>query len=126
MLRALGIGSSLATVLWFAVIRFAIWDTYYRSSQPFGQVIPVVMIVIYLGVAGVMLLEIKSMLRKSIALLAVLLAATVAWTLFDVGLTWPSILLWVLQTCTLIMIVALYRRPSAKQGPSVLDMPIFG
>ncbi|MBI2127218.1 MAG: hypothetical protein HYU02_07920 [Thaumarchaeota archaeon] len=126
MLRALGIGSSLATVLWLAVIRVAIWDTYYRSSQPFGQVIALAMIVIYLGVAGVMLLGIKSILKKSIALLTVLLIATMAWTFLDVGLSWPSILLWALQTCTLVMVVALYRRPSVKQGPSVLDMPIFG
>ncbi len=126
MLRALGIGSSLATVLWLAVIRFAIWDIYYRSSQPFGQIIPIIMIVVYLGVAGVILLGIRSILKKSIALLTVLLASTVAWTFFDVGLTWPSILLWVLQTFTLIMAVALYRKASAEQGPSVLDMPIFG
>ena len=126
MLRALGIVSSLATVLWFMVIRFAIWDIYYRSSQPFGQIIPIIMIVVYLGVAGVILLGIRSMLKKSIALLTVILAATVAWTFFDVGLTWPSIVLWVFQTFTLIMSVALYRKASAKQGPSVLDMPIFG
>ena len=126
MLRALGIGSSLATVLWLVVIRFAIWDSYYRSSQPFGQVIVLAMIVIYLGVLGVILLGIRSILKKSIVLLIVLPVATIAWAFFDVGLTWPSVLLWAFQTSTLIMVVALYRRTSVKQGPSVLDMPVFG
>ena len=126
MLRALGIGSTLATVLWLIVLRFTIWDSYYRSSQPFGLVIALALIVIYLGVAGVILLGTKSILRKSTVLLAVLLVATMAWAFFDVGLTWPSVLLWAFQACTLFMVVALYRRTSAKRVPSVLDLPIFG
>ena len=125
MLRTLGTISSIAIPVWLAITRFTIMESYYLA-RPLAQIILIAMVAIYLVSAGMIFSGIRSLVRIAMLLLAVLLAASVVWSISDLGLDWTNALLLALQTLNLIVAILLYRKASKSQGPSVLDMPIFG
>ena len=125
MFRMLGSISSIAILAWLAITRFTIMESYY-SSRPLAQTIAIAMIALYLVSAGMIFLAIKSLVRIAMLLLGALFAVSIVWSVFDLGLDWSNALLLALQAVNLIAVVLLYRKASKSQGPSVLDMPIFG
>lgn len=125
MLRTLGTISSIAILVWLALTRFTILESYY-FARPLAQIILISMVAIYLVSAGMIFSGIRSLVRIAMLLLAVLFATSVIWSIFDLGLDWANVLLLALQTLNLIVTALLYRRAFKSQGPSVLDMPIFG
>lgn len=125
MLRTLAISSSLVSVLWLLAMRFIILDAYY-ASRPVAQIATTAMIVLQLAVTMMVFLGFKVLLRLSALFGGLLSAATLAWSLLDTGLGWANLLLLALQVSTLFLVVALYRKVSRVEGPSVLDLPIFG
>ena len=125
MLRTLGTISSIAILVWLALTRFTILESYYLS-RPLAQIILISMVAIYLVSAGMIFSGIRSLVRIAMFLLAVLFATSVVWSIFDLGLDWTNALFLALQALNLIVTVLLYRKASKSQGPSVLDMPIFG
>jgi len=98
----------------------------YYSARPLAQIIVIAMMAIYLVSAGMVFLGIRSLVRIAMLLLAILFAASIVWSAFELGLDWTNVLLLVLQGVNLIVVLSLYRKASKSQGPSVLDMPIFG
>jgi len=125
LLRTLGTISSIAILVWLALTRFTILESYYLS-RPLAQIILISMVAIYLVSAGMIFSGIRSLVRIAMFLLAVLFATSVVWSIFDLGLDWTNALFLALQALNLIVTVLLYRKASKSQGPSVLDMPIFG
>jgi len=125
LLRTLGSVSSIAILAWLAITRFTIMESYY-SARPLAQIIAIAMMAIYLISAGMIFLVIRSLVRITMLLLAALFATSVVWSVFDLGLDWSNALLLALQAVNLVAVILLYRKASKSQGPSVLDMPIFG
>lgn len=125
MLRIFGIISSLAILVWLAITRFTIMEGYY-ASRPLAQIIVIVMMLLYLVGAGAIFLGLKSFVKTAGVFLTMLFAASVVWAFFDIGLNWNNMLLLILQAFNVIVVIALYKKSSKSQGPSVLDMPIFG
>jgi glucose dehydrogenase len=125
LLRTLGSISSIAILVWLAITRFTIMQSYY-ATRPLAQIIAIAMMAIYLISAGMVFLGIKSLVRIAMLLLAALFTVSIVWAVFDLGLDWSNALLLALQAVNLVAVILLYRKASKSQGPSVLDMPIFG
>jgi hypothetical protein len=125
LIRIICVVSSIAILAWLAITRFTIMENYY-SAKPLAQIILIVMILIYLVSAGMIFLAIKPLVRIAMFLLTMLFTASVIWTVFDLGLDLTNSMLLALQAINLIATTLSYRKVSKSQGPSVLDMPIFG
>jgi hypothetical protein len=115
----------MAILAWLAITRFTIMEGYY-SARPLAQVILIAMLLIYLVSAGMLFLAIKPLVRIAIFLLAGSFAVYALWAALDLGLDSANALLLVLHAVNLVSAILLYRKVSKSQGPSVLDMPIFG
>lgn|GEM_PF-1551957 len=125
MFRIICILSSIAILAWLAIARFTIMQGYYLG-RPLAQIILIAMILIYLVSAGMIFLAIKPLVRIAVFLLAGLFVVSAVWVIFDLGLDSAKTLLLVFQVINLVSTISLYRKISMSQGPSVLDMPIFG